>query len=131
MLIFLIVPVFAVPGDTYEERATLLERARSQVAFYGSTRNYAFQFDDLGFAGTSARLNELLKAGDLDGMRDTITDEMLEHFAVIGPWDTVADTLRARYDGIAARIVGYLVEESVDSGAVPMDRWGEIARALR
>jgi hypothetical protein len=63
-------------------------------------------------------------------MRETITDEMLEHFAVVGPWDSVADTLRHRYDGIAARIVGYRVEESVDSGT-SMDRWGEIARALR
>ena len=41
--------------------------ARTQIAFYGSTRNYAFQFDDLGFEGTSARLNERLKAGDLAG----------------------------------------------------------------
>jgi probable F420-dependent oxidoreductase len=127
----LIVPVFVVPGDTEEERAPLVHRAREQIAFYGSTKNYAFQFDDLGFEGTSAGLNELLKAGDLDGMRATITDEMLEHFAVIGPWDTIADTLRERYAGLAARIVGYLVEESVDSGGVPMGRWGEIARALR
>ncbi|MDN5861780.1 MAG: TIGR03617 family F420-dependent LLM class oxidoreductase, partial [Pseudonocardia sp.] len=74
----LIVPVFVVPGDTAEERAPLLRRTREQIAFYGSTRNYAFQFDDLGFTGISARLNDLLKAGDLDGMRETITDEMVE-----------------------------------------------------
>ena len=67
----LIIPVFAIPGDTPEERAALVERARFQIAFYGSTRNYAFQFDDLGFEGTSARLNERLKAGDLAGMAAT------------------------------------------------------------
>lgn len=127
----LIVPVFVVPGDTAEEREPLLQRTREQIAFYGSTKNYAFQFDDLGFEGTSARLNQLLKAGDIDGMRETITDEMVEHFAVVGPWDSVADTIRERYDGVAARIVGYLVEESVTTGAASMDRWGEIARALR
>ena len=33
----LIIPVFAIPGDTPEERAPLLERARFQIAFYGST----------------------------------------------------------------------------------------------
>ena len=88
----LIIPVFAVPGDTPEERAPLLERARFQIAFYGSTRNYAFQFDDLGFEGTSARLNERLKAGDLSGMAATITDEMLEHYAVVTTWDDLADT---------------------------------------
>ena len=81
----LTVPVFAVPGDTPEEQAPLLAVARTQIAFYGSTRNYAFQFDDLGFEGTSAKLNEHLKAGDLAAMAATITDEMLEHFAVVGP----------------------------------------------
>jgi probable F420-dependent oxidoreductase len=126
----LIVPVFVVAGDTPEERAPLLRRAREQIAFYGSTRNYAFQFDDLGFPGTSARLNELLKAGDQAGMRDTITDGMLEHFAVVGRWDEVADLLRARYDGIAARLVTYLAEDSVAADPRAMGRWGEIARAL-
>jgi probable F420-dependent oxidoreductase len=54
----LIVPVFAAPGDSAEERAPLVERARRQIGFYGSTRNYAFQFDDLGFTGLSAKLND-------------------------------------------------------------------------
>ena len=80
----LTIPVFAIPGDTPEEQAPLLAVARTQIAFYGSTRNYAFQFDDLGFEGTSAKLNEHLKAGDLDAMAATITDDMLEHFAVVG-----------------------------------------------
>ncbi len=79
----------------------MIQRCRTQIAFYGSTRNYAFQFDDLGFEGTSARLNERQKAGDLAGMAALITDEMLEHFAVIGPWDDVADALQARYGDLA------------------------------
>src|SRR3546814_12812414 len=82
----LIIPVFAIPGDTPEERSALIERTRFQIAFYGSTKNYAFQFDDLGFEGTSARINEKLKAGDLPGMAALITDEMLEHYAVIARW---------------------------------------------
>jgi probable F420-dependent oxidoreductase len=52
----LIVPVFAVPARLGQPDARV-EYARRQIAFYGSTRNYAFQFDDLGFLGTSARLN--------------------------------------------------------------------------
>ena len=89
----LIIPVFAVPGDSPEERAALIDRTRFQIAFYGSTKNYAFQFDDLGFEGTSARLNELLKAGDFGAMAALISDEMLEHFAVVAPWDEMADAL--------------------------------------
>ncbi len=126
----LIIPVFAVPGDSPEERAPLVERARMQIAFYGSTRNYAFQFEDLGFAGTSARLNELLKAGDMAGMAAAITDEMLEHFAVVARWDDLADALVARYGGVAHRLVSYLAEESIRGDAANLGRWGEIARAV-
>jgi probable F420-dependent oxidoreductase len=126
----LIVPVFAVPGDTVEERAPLLERARRQIAFYGSTRNYAFQFDDLGYEGTSARLNERLKARDLEGMAAVITDEMLEDFSVVAPWDEMADTLLRRYDGIAHRLVMYLAEDSLRAHPANLGRWGEIARAV-
>ena len=126
----LIVPVTAVPGDTPEERAPILQRARTQIAFYGSTKNYAFQFEDLGFAGTSARLNERMKAGDVPGMAELITDEMLEHFAVVGPWDELADTLIARYGGIASRLVLYTAAEAITRNPASVGRWGEVARAV-
>jgi len=126
----LIIPVFAVPGDTPEERASLIERTRFQIAFYGSTKNYAYQFDDLGFDGTSARINERLKAGDLTGMAALITDEMLEHYAVITSWDDLADTLVDRYQGIASRLVMYLAEQSIRSDPAMLGRWGEVARAV-
>jgi probable F420-dependent oxidoreductase len=126
----LIIPVFAVPGDTPEERAALLERTRFQIAFYGSTKNYAFQFDDLGFDGTSARINERLKAGDFAGMAGLITDEMLEHYAVVARWDDLAGALLERYDGIASRLVMYLAEESIGSDPSALGRWGEVARAV-
>ena len=126
----LIVPVFAVPGDSPEERSKLLERARAQIAFYGSTKNYSFQFDDLGFEGTSARLNERLKAGDVTGMAGLITDEMLEHFAVVARWDEMADALVARYRGVASRLVMYLAEDGITGDPASVARWGEIARAV-
>ena len=122
--------MFAIPGDTVEERARLLERARGQIAFYGSTRNYAFQFDDLGYTSTSGRLNERLKAGDLPGMAAVITDEMLEDFCVVAPWDDMADTLIRRYGGIAHRLAMYLTEESLRADPANLARWGEIARAV-
>ncbi len=126
----LTIPVFAVPGDSPEERGPILEQARAQIAFYGSTRNYAFQFDDLGFPGTSAVLNERLKANDLPGMAATITDEMLEHFAVVARWDELADALVDRYRGIATRLVMYLAQASIDADPSTLGRWGEVARAV-
>jgi probable F420-dependent oxidoreductase len=127
----LLVPVFIVPGDTADERAALTHRARTQLAFYGSTKNYAFQFDDLGFDGTSAILNERLKAGDVEGMAATITDEMLEAFAVVGPWDEIADRLADRYAGTAARVISYLTLDDIATDPARLERWGRVAEAVR
>ncbi|MDH3640700.1 MAG: TIGR03617 family F420-dependent LLM class oxidoreductase [Gammaproteobacteria bacterium] len=126
----LIVPVFAIPGDTPEEQAALIRRTRTQLAFYGSTPNYAFQFDDLGFDGTTAKLGKLMKSGDIDGLSAVITDEMLEHFAIIAKWDDLADKLRDRYEGIASRVVMYLASESMARDPTNLPKWGEVARAV-
>jgi probable F420-dependent oxidoreductase len=127
----LIIPVFAIPGDSPEERESMLNRARMQVSFYGSTRNYAFQFDDLGFEGTTEKLGELIKAGDINGMMAQISDEMLEHFAIVAPWDDMADALINRYQGVASRVVTYLASEDIHKNPDNLGKWGEIATAVR
>ncbi len=127
----LIIPVFACPGDTPEERAVYTERARRQIAFYGSTPNYSFQFDDLGFEGTTGRIREKMKAGDLDAMAALITDEMLDHYALVAPWDEMADRLLDRYRDTAARVVMYLGEDQMRSDPGHLARWGEVASAVR
>ena len=127
----LIVPVFAVAGDTVEERAAMLQRAKTQIAFYGSTPNYAFQFDDLGFHGTTQQLGALMKAGDMAGMAQPINDDMLQHFALVSRWDDMADQLRQRYAGVAARVVTYLTAEDIRKNPQNLPRWGEIAKAVR
>lgn len=127
----LIVPVFACPGDTPEERAPYVAVAKRQIAFYGSTPNYAFQFDDLGFEGTTGRIRAAMKAGDLDTLGDLVTDEMFEHYGLAAPWDELADRLLERYDGTASRVVMYLGERQMRNDDKALGRWGEIARAVR
>ena len=127
----LLIPVFIVPGDTPEERAWLTAKARRQIAFYGSTPNYTFQFDDLGFEGTSEKVRGLLRNGDYEGMEAAITDEMLDHYAVVGPWDSIADTLLERYGSIAERVISYLTVDDIGRKPENLAKWGEIARALQ
>jgi probable F420-dependent oxidoreductase len=127
----LLVPVFIVPGDTPEERAFLLRRAREQIGFYGSTKNYAFQFTDLGFDGVSEALNAALKAGDMDALAGCITDEMLDAYAVVGRWDEIADQLISRYGGLAERVISYLTTEDLERHPENLGKWSDIARAVR
>lgn len=126
----LLIPAFIVPGDTPAEREHLAHRARTQIAFYGSTRNYAFQFDDLGFTGVSAKLNERLKARDVEGMAALITDEMLDRFAIVGPWDEIAERVLDRYAGRAERIISYLTHDDIEHRPDNIDGWAAIARAV-
>lgn len=126
----LLIPAFIVPGDTAEERKFLAHRARTQIGFYGSTRNYAFQFDDLGFEGTSARLNERLKAGDVDGMAATITDEMLDTYAIVGPWDEIPDRIIDRYAGRAERVSSYLTSDDIKHRPDNLERWAGVAATV-
>jgi probable F420-dependent oxidoreductase len=127
----LTIPVFAAPGDTPEDRQALVDRARTQIAFYGSTPNYAFQFDDLGFEGITPQLGSLIRQAKFEDMAALITDEMLEHYAVVCPWDELADRLIERYSGTATRLVMYLAEESIRRDPQAAGRWGEVARAVR
>ena len=125
-----IVPAFLVVGDDDDERTRWRELARMQVAFYGSTPNYQFIFDQLGHEGITARLRTHQKANDIPAMAGVITDELLAHFIVEGNWDTIYDAIVDRYDGVATRVVNYFGAMAWREDPRSLDRWEPIARAL-
>ncbi|WP_423916241.1 TIGR03617 family F420-dependent LLM class oxidoreductase [Candidatus Poriferisodalis sp.] len=127
----LIVPVFAAPGNSTEELAPLIRRAKTQIAFYGTTPNYSFQFTDLGYEGVTKKLRDLMRTGDIAGMAEVITDDMLEHFALVAPWNEMGDRLKDRYRGTAARVVMYLAEEQIRKDPDMVHKWGAVAQATR
>ena len=76
----IIVPAFLVVGDSEEDRSVWRERARVQVAFYGSTPNYAFIFEQLDREDMTDLLREHQRAGDVAGMAAEIDDDLLGNF---------------------------------------------------
>ena len=128
--IALIVPVMTIVGDTDAERARDREHLRSMLAFYGSTPNYAFVWDDAGFEGTTARVRERQKAGDFAGMAAQITDDHLGVFTTEATWDGLADALVARYGGLASRLVLYNAIQERDRDPERFRRYGEVARRV-
>jgi probable F420-dependent oxidoreductase len=127
----LTIPVFTAVGETEGERARWREAARGQVAFYGSTPNYAFMFELLGREGTTERLRARQKAGDIPGMISLIDDELLDHFLVAGSFDEMPRLLLDRYGGIADRVVLYFAGSAWNENPEQLARWGEIARRVR
>jgi probable F420-dependent oxidoreductase len=122
-----IVPVMTIVGDTDAQRDAERELVRASMSFYGSTPNYAFIWDEAGFEGTTARIREKQKAGDFRGMAAQITDDHIAVFATESTWDGLADALRARYDGVASRIVLYNALTAPDR----IERYGQVARRIQ
>ena len=119
-------PVMAAVGDTDAEIAAAREEARFRVAFYGSTRTYGEVFDIHGWEGTSDRLHELQRAGDVAGMAKVITDEMLDAYVVSSTWDDLAGVLSSRYGDVADRLVMYGAASGWKPDAGALDRWNAV-----
>ena len=130
----LFVPLFTAVGDTEEELARRREACRTMVAFYGSTPNYAFIFEQLGYPGTTESLRKAQKSGDQEGMAKAIPDELLSHFVLEGTW---ADLPRLVIDrcaslaGYDVHPVLYLAGMAAQQRGDAFERFGEVARAIR
>jgi len=122
-----IVPCFAIVGDGDSEREPYRRTTRTQLAFYGSTPNYAFIFEQAGFEGTTERIRERQKAGDIEGMAAVVDDDIVANFAVESTWDGLADALVDRYDGLADRIVLYLAGMAWGRDREAFERMGAVA----
>jgi probable F420-dependent oxidoreductase len=127
----LTVPVFTAVGDTDPDRAKLREAARGQIAFYGSTPNYGFIFDMLDRPGTTERLRERQKAGDMAGMVALIDDDLLDAFVLTGSFDEMPQLLMDRYGTVAERVVLYFAASSWSAGPEQFAKWGQIAQTVR
>ncbi len=125
----IIVPAFIVP-TTDDDEAKWREFARMQVAFYGSTPNYAFIFEQLGFEGTTDRIRERQKARDMAGMSAEVSDELLSHFIVTGRFNELADKILGRYDGLADRVVNYFGGLDWSTDPTSMSKWADVARGV-
>ena len=124
----IIVPAFIVPTD--EDESKWREFARMQVAFYGSTPNYAFIFEQLGFEGTTDRIRSRQKARDMAGMSAEVSDELLSHFIVAGAFTELADKILHRYDGLADRVVHYFGGLDWSTDPSSMSKWADVVRAV-
>lgn len=123
----LIVPVTTIVGDSDEELDAARERARRSLAFYGSTPNYAFIWDEAGFEGTTERVRTHQRAGDLAAMAAEITDAHLAVFCTEASWDGLADALTDRYGDVASRLILY---DTAAADAERLERYGVVARAI-
>ncbi len=117
-------PGMVVTGLDEEACAASADATRKQLAFYGSTPAYRPVLELHGWGDLQTELNTLSKRGAWDDMALLIDDEMLDTFAVVGPLDTIASRVRARYEGIVDRFNVYA------PAGIGADRWAEVLRGF-
>jgi len=126
-----IVPVLTIAGDREDELAWSRSIVRAQLSFYGSTPTYRFILDAAGFPGLNDALRERQRAGDLAGMAELITDEVLAVFAVEASWSELPGALVNRYEGLADRLVLYVPGFAWGQPDGSFERFGAVAGAVR
>lgn len=116
--------VFVITGANEDEMAAAREQVRAQVAFYASTPSYRPVMEIHGWGETGQRLSAMAARRKWAEMPMLITDAMLEHFAVTGSYDEIAQQAKARYEGLLDRVTFYVpFRPGMDE-----DRWRSIIR---
>ena len=124
-------PVFTIVGDSDAEREEWRQRARFQIAFYGSTPAYKGVFELHGWPGVSERLTQLQRQGDLTAMAECITDEMLDVYAVTSTWADLPARLVEKYGDVAECLILYFATEAWEKGPATMERWQDVIARIK
>ena len=95
---------FVATGKNSDEVAKAVEETRYRIAFYGSTRTYSGVLSLHGWDEQAAKLHEHSKRGQWDQMAKVVTDDMVETFTAVAPYDHLVETLRARFGGLSDRV---------------------------
>ena len=97
-----------VLAGTPEEQAGIESIAKAQIAFYGSTPAYRRVFELHGWHDLQPQLADLVRRGKREEMPHLITEEVLAEFSIRGPFDEIADKMRAKYEGLVERVGFYI-----------------------
>jgi probable F420-dependent oxidoreductase len=115
---------------TAPDRAGLEQRVRDvrgRIAFYASTPTYLIAFESQGYGEVARTLQSYSRAQRWEEMPAFISDEMLDHYAVIGTHDEIAAKLNARFTGVASHLEFAIpVGDAADKATL-----GDLLKSLR
>ena len=120
--------VFVVTGKSAQEIEESKLLSKSQIAFYASTPSYRRVLELHGWQDLIPQLNALLRRNRWNEMHSLISDEMLEHFAVVAAPDELPYKVRERYDGLLDRVGFYFPFEPDDTSKRLI--WEHAAKAM-
>lgn len=96
--------VVTATGLNDEQLEGAIFSARSQIAFYGSTPAYRPVLEIHGWEAMQEQWSQMAREGKWVEMAGSVTDEMLEAFAVVGTPSQVAEKIHQRCGGRVERL---------------------------
>jgi len=118
-------PLFVVTGVNDEQLDKARTGTKEQIAFYGSTPAYRPVLELHGWGGLQDELNARSKRGEWQAMGESITDDMLETFAVAAAPEDVPARMLERFGDVVDRLSFYAPYRS------DPDRWQGILDGFR
>jgi probable F420-dependent oxidoreductase len=113
-----VMPLIATASDKVGLDARMRD-VRARIAFYASTPTYLIAFESQGYGEVARSLQSYSRAQRWDEMPGFISDEMLDHYAVIGTHDEIAGKLTERFSGVASHLeFGIPVAGEADKAAL-------------
>ncbi|MFL6088818.1 MAG: TIGR03617 family F420-dependent LLM class oxidoreductase [Aeromicrobium sp.] len=95
----------AVTGRTEEAFHDAIAGTKRQIGFYASTPAYKPVLDHHGWGDLHGEAHALTKQGRWAELGDLVDDEILHTFAVVGELTEVGAAVRARFAGLAPRVI--------------------------
>lgn len=108
---------FVATGPDAASVKEMAEWVRRRVAWYASTPAYRVVLEPHGLGDLGKRLSEMARRQEFDAMAALIPDEVLDLFAAIGTYDTIAERIATRFGGLVDT-VGIPFPADADPGAV-------------
>jgi hypothetical protein len=93
------------------------EAARDVLAFTYSTPAYWATLEHHGWGDVGRALLARTKAGQWEGMRELVSDAMLDALVPTAPFGEIAAVLRERYAGVADALTLRLPKDPAHDGA--------------
>jgi probable F420-dependent oxidoreductase len=95
---------FIATGPDKAAVAKMLDYVRFRIAFYCSTAAYWGVLRPHGLEALGTKLQRFPREGRWSEMAAQVPDEVINLFAVVGTYDTIASDIEARYGGCADTI---------------------------
>ena len=79
--------------------------ARQRIAFYASTPTYHSVLAFHGWEELGKRLHRLTRESRWSELADVVSDDMLDEWAIVAPWDELAGRIAERCGGLATTVL--------------------------